>query len=114
DNPEISKKKVGDTKLGHGPIVVIGPNINPVLFKRITEIAEKNDISYQRVAWNRGTGTDANAIQLAGAATALISVPNRYMHTASEIISLDDVKNIINLVVNVIRSLTEDDTFIPL
>ncbi|MHA2305847.1 MAG: M42 family peptidase, partial [Candidatus Hodarchaeales archaeon] len=37
DNPEISKKKVGDTKLGHGPIVVIGPNINPVLFKRITE-----------------------------------------------------------------------------
>jgi endoglucanase len=85
-----------------------------VLFKRITEIAEKYDISYQRVAWNRGTGTDANAIQLAGAATALISVPNRYMHTASEIISLDDVRNIIDLVINVIRSITEDDTFIPL
>lgn len=114
DNPEISKKLVGDTKLGKGPIVVIGPNINPVLFKRITETAEENNIPYQRIAWNRGTGTDANAIQLSGAATALISVPNRYMHTASEIISLDDVKNIVNLVVKVIRSITENDTFIPI
>ncbi|MHA1974785.1 MAG: M42 family metallopeptidase [Candidatus Hodarchaeales archaeon] len=113
DNPGIEKKRVGDTKLGGGPIISIGPNINPVLFKRITEIAEANEIPYQRIAANRGTGTDANAIQLSGAATALISIPNRYMHTASEVISLDDVQNIVNLIVEVIRSMSEKDTFIP-
>ena len=114
DNPEISKKKVGDTKLGGGPIITIGPNINPVLFKLITEIAEKNEIPYQRMAWNRGTGTDANAIQLSGAATALIAIPNRYMHTANEVISIDDVQHIVNLVVAVIKSITREDTFIPI
>jgi len=114
DNPGIEKKKVGDTKLGDGPIITIGPNINPVLFKMITEVADANEIPYQRIAWNRGTGTDANAIQLSGAATALISIPNRYMHTASEVISLDDVQNIVRLVVKVIRSISDKDTFIPL
>jgi endoglucanase len=113
DNPEIKKKLVGDTKLGGGPIVCIGPNFNPVLFKRIVKVAEENEISIQRIATNRGTGTDANAIQLSGAATALISIPNRYMHTASEVISLDDVENIVKLVVLLIRSITEEDTFIP-
>lgn len=114
DNPEIPKKRVGDTKLGEGPIIVIGPNINPILFERITKIAEENNIPYQRMAWNRGVGNDGNAIQLSGAATAVISIPSRYMHTASEVVSLTDVKNIIKLVVKVIRSITEKDTFIPI
>ncbi len=113
DNPEIKKKQVGDTKLGGGPIVCVGPNFNPVLFQRILKVAEENEISVQRIALNRGTGTDANAIQLSGAATALISIPNRYMHTASEIISLDDVENIVKLVVQLIKSITAEDTFIP-
>ncbi len=114
DAPEVKKKVVGDTKLGDGPIIVIGPNINPELFNRLIQIAEKNNIPYQKMAWNRGTGTDANAIQLSGAATALISIPNRYMHTASEVISLDDVENIVKLVVEFVKSVTEEDTFIPL
>ena len=113
DNPEIKKKQVGDTKLGGGPIVCIGPNFNPILFKRILKVAEEQNIPVQRTATNRGTGTDANAIQLSGAATALISIPNRYMHTASEVISLDDVENIVKLVVNLIKSIKEEDTFIP-
>ncbi len=113
DNPEIKKKHVGDTKLGGGPIVCIGPNFNPILFKRILNVAEEQNIPVQRIAENRGTGTDANAIQLSGAATALIAIPNRYMHTASEIISLDDVENIVKLVVNLIKSIKEEDTFIP-
>ncbi|UJG40913.1 MAG: M42 family metallopeptidase [Candidatus Heimdallarchaeum aukensis] len=113
DAPEIDKKDVGEVKLGEGPIISIGPNLNPVLVKRIIEIAEKNEIPIQPHAANRGTGTDANAIQLSGAATALVGIPNRYMHTASEVISLDDVKNIVKLVVEVIKSITEEDTFIP-
>jgi len=114
DSPEVKKKLVGDTKLGKGPIIVRGPNINPVLYKRLIDIAENNNIPYQKIAWHRGTGTDANAIQLTGAATALISIPNRYMHTASEVICLDDVENIVKLNVEFIRSVIEEDTFIPI
>ncbi|MHA1399768.1 MAG: M42 family metallopeptidase [Candidatus Heimdallarchaeaceae archaeon] len=113
DAPDIDEKLVGEVKLGNGPIISVGPNFNPVLVKRIIEIAEKHNIPYQPHAANRGTGTDANAIQLSGAATALISIPNRYMHTASEVISLDDVENIIKLVVELIKSITKEDTFIP-
>lgn len=114
DAPEMEKKQLGDTKLGGGPIISIGPNFNPVVVKKIFELADKNEIPYQKHAAPRGTGTDANAIQLSGAATALLAIPNRYMHTASEIISLDDVKNIIQLVVTFIKSIKEGDSFLPL
>lgn len=114
DSPEIKKKLVGETKLGGGPIIVIGPNINPILYKRLIDTAENNNIPYQKRAAPRGTGTDANAIQLSGAATALIAIPNRYMHTASEVISLDDVENIVKLIVEFIKSVIEEDTFLPI
>jgi endoglucanase len=114
DAPEVEKKQVGDTKLGGGPILTVGPNINPELFHRLVNLAEENKIPYQRRAANRGTGTDANALQLVGAATALVGIPNRYMHTASEVVSLTDVENCVKLVVNLIKSITKDDTFIPI
>lgn len=66
------------------------------------------------MAWHLGTGTDTNTIQLTGAATALTSIPNRYVHTASGVVCLDDVKNIIILVIEFIRSAIEADTFIPI
>ncbi|MBA7523960.1 putative aminopeptidase YsdC [subsurface metagenome] len=113
DAPEVEKKMVGDTKIGEGPIISIGPNLNPEVVKRLIEIAEKSKIPYQKSAANRGTGTDANAIQLTGAATALISIPNRYMHTASELISLEDVDNIVQLTVEFIKSIKEEDKFLP-
>ncbi len=113
DAPEIEKKQVGDTKLAGGPIISIGPNLNPVVVKGLIDTAEKNEIPYQKHAANRGTGTDANAIQLAGAATGLVGIPNRYMHTASEVISLDDIENIVKLVVEFIKSIKEGDDFLP-
>ena len=113
DAPEMDKKVVGDTKLGGGPIISIGPNLNPVVVKKFISIAEENDIPYQKHAANRGTGTDANAIQLTGAATGLIEIPNRYMHTASEVISLDDIENIVKLTVIFIKSIKEGDSFLP-
>ncbi|MCG3226115.1 MAG: M42 family metallopeptidase [Candidatus Heimdallarchaeota archaeon] len=113
DAPEMDKKIVGDTKLGGGPIISIGPNLNPVVVKKLMTIAEENDIPYQKHAANRGTGTDANAIQLTGAATGLVGIPNRYMHTASEIISLDDIENIVKLVVIFIKSIKDGDSFLP-
>jgi endoglucanase len=113
DSPDMEKKHIGEINLGGGPIISIGPNLNPVVVKKFIEIAELNNIPYQKHAANRGTGTDANAIQLTGAATGLIEIPNRYMHTASEIISLDDIENIVKLVVEFIKSVKQGDDFLP-
>ncbi len=114
DAPDMEKKAIGDTKMGGGPIISIGPNLNPIVVKRLFATAEKHEIPSQKHAANKGTGTDANAIQLAGAATGLVGIPNRYMHTASELIHLEDVKNIIKLVVEFIKEIKEEDSFLPL
>ena len=102
DHPETDPKKWGEVKLGKGPVLHRGPNINPVLEKLLFETADKHKIPYQLTAEPRATGTDANAMQLSrgGTATALISIPNRYMHTPVEVISTKDLDNTIKLIVN--------------
>ena len=93
DCPTIDKTQEGDIKLGGGPVIYRGPNMNPVVVERLRAAAEAAEITVQWGASGRGTGTDANAIQLArgGVAAGLISIPNRYMHSAVEMISLDDI-----------------------
>jgi len=99
DHPETDPKKLGTVALGKGPVLHRGPNINPVLEKELFKTAKKIKVPYQVAAEPRGTGTDANAMQLSrgGVATALISIPNRYMHTPVEVISLTDLENSIKL-----------------
>ena len=99
DHPETDPKKIGDVKLGGGPNLHRGPNINPVLEAELVKTAKQAKIPYQISAQPRATGTDANAIQLnrGGVAAALVSIPNRYMHTPVEVISLRDLDNIIKL-----------------
>jgi len=93
DCPTIDKHQEGDIKLGGGPVIYRGPNMNPVVVEHLREAADRADIKCQWGASGRGTGTDANAIQLsrAGVAAGLVSVPNRYMHSAVEMISLEDI-----------------------
>ncbi|OGV63412.1 MAG: hydrolase [Lentisphaerae bacterium RIFOXYB12_FULL_65_16] len=95
DYPTAEKKEQGDVKIGGGPVITRGPNISPKVFDGLVAAAKAAKIPYQVQAANSGTGTDANAIQLtrAGVATGLVSVPNRYMHTPAELISLDDAEN---------------------
>jgi tetrahedral aminopeptidase len=95
DFPGADKKKVGDVKLGAGPIVARGANINPKVFDLLVQTAKELEIPIQIEAAAGGTGTDANAMQIsrAGMATGLISVPLRYMHTPCEVMSLDDIEN---------------------
>ncbi len=102
DHPETDKKKLGEIKLGGGPNLHRGPNMNPIMEKHLFNTAKKLKMNYQISANPRGTGTDANAIQLAngGVATSLISIPNRYMHTPVEVVSLSDLDDIIKLLVN--------------
>ncbi len=106
DHPDTNPKKIGEVKLGKGPVLHRGPNINPVMEKELFRLAKAKKIAYQVTAEPRGTGTDANAIQLSrgGAAAGLISIPNRYMHTPVEVISTKDLDNVIKLIVEYIAA----------
>jgi len=114
DIPGIDKDLFGDIKLGDGAVIARGPNINPRLFELLVKTAEDNSIPYKIVAESRGTGTDANALQLSrgGVATALVSIPNRYMHTPVEVVSLDDVENVVKLLAETIASIRSAEDFI--
>jgi putative aminopeptidase FrvX len=115
DCPTIDKRQSGDVKLGGGPVVERGPNVNPHLFDRMIAAATGADIPVQITAHNRGTPTDANAIQLtrAGTAAGLISIPNRYMHSAVETIALDDIDKAAELIAEFVAALTGNEDFTP-
>ena len=115
DCPTIDKTQEGDIKLGGGPVIYRGPNMNPVVVERLRQAAEAASIAVQCGASGRGTGTDANAIQLsrAGVAAGLISVPNRYMHSAVEMISLDDIDQSADLLAEFALGIDADSDFTP-
>ena len=115
DCPTIEKKLVGDIKIGGGPVIARGPNINPKVERLLIQTAEEEGIPYQLEGANRATGTDANAIQITrgGIAAGLVSIPNRYMHTPCEIVSLSDLENVAKLLAGFIRRLTPDIDLIP-
>ena len=89
-----AEPRFGGFELGLGPILHRGPNMNPTVAKQLVQTAKSKKIAYQMMGAPRGTGTDANAMQLsrAGVATALVGIPNRYMHSPVEIVSLNDVE----------------------
>lgn len=111
DHPDCDNRKYGETKLGGGPILCRGANINPKIYERLLRAAKKLKIPYQVEADPRPTGTDARAIQMArgGVATGLVSIPLRYMHTPSEIVDLEDVERCVQLLVEFARSLEKGD-----
>ncbi len=115
DYPDVDKRKVGDIALGKGPVIARGPNINPHIFKKLVGIAKQKNIPYQIQAESRATGTDANSIQVnrQGVATGLLGIPNRYMHTPSEVIDGDDLNAVINLLTGFLESILPEENWIP-
>jgi endoglucanase len=115
DCPTIDKTQEGDIKLGGGPVIYRGPNMSPVVVARLRAAAAAVKIAVQWGASGRGTGTDANAIQLArgGVAAGLVSVPNRYMHSAVEMISLDDIDQCADLLAEFALAIEADADFTP-
>jgi putative aminopeptidase FrvX len=101
DHPDCDPRKYGEVKLGGGPIICRGPNINPRIYERLVRAAKKLRLAYQLEGDAKPTGTDARAMQMgrAGVATGLVSVPLRYMHTPSEVVDLKDVENCVRLLV---------------
>ena len=115
DYPDIDKRKHGEADCGKGPIIARGPNINPVLFDLLIAAAEKAKVPYQIGAEPRGTGTDANPIQLSrgGKAAALLSIPLRYMHTPTEVLSLADLDAAVTLLTRFVLDLPAGTDFTP-
>jgi endoglucanase len=113
DHPDCDNRKYGETKLGGGPIICRGPNINPKVFTRLLECAKRAGIPYQLEADPRPTGTDARAIQMArgGVACGLVSIPLRYMHTPSEVVDLQDAENCVKLFVEFAKSVQAGESF---
>ncbi len=115
DYPGIDKSKYGDIACGRGPVIARGPNINPVVFKQLVRAAEEEGIAYQLEAEPSVTGTDARAIQVSrgGIPTGLVSIPLRYMHTPTEVISLSDVEGAVRLITRFAQNLSDVRSFVP-
>jgi endoglucanase len=111
DHPDCDPRKYGETKLGAGPILCRGPNINPKVYDRLLRAARKLKIPHQFDADPRPTGTDARAMQMGrgGVATGLVSIPLRYMHTPSEVVDLADVERCVQLFVEFAKGLEPGD-----
>ena len=115
DYPDSDKKRVGDVKLGKGPVLHRGANINPVVAARLDAAAKQAGLGYQMTAIPGGSGTDAWAMQIArgGVATGVVSVPLRYMHTPIEVIHLGDIEAGAALLAQFATDLTPDVSFLP-
>jgi endoglucanase len=113
DHPNIEKKEHGEARLDGGPVLTRGAVVSPVVFGLLRDVAEKKKIPFTVHAAGRDTGTDADAIHIAreGVATGLVSIPNRYMHSPSEMISLNDVNNVAELIAETCRTVTPKTDF---
>jgi tetrahedral aminopeptidase len=115
DTPGNEKKQLGDTRLGNGPVVFRGPNINPHVHDRLVGAGKSHEIAVQVRGVPKATGTDANAIQLArdGVASGLVGIPNRYMHSPVEVVSLRDLDQAARLLAEFCASVTSEMSWIP-
>lgn len=112
-SPGYNKSKEGDFHCGKGPVITFAPSVQNNLREMIMEVADKEKIAYQLSISNTSTGTDTDAFAYSsgGIASALISLPLKYMHTTVETAHKDDVKDIINLIYAFLIQLQEDHDF---
>jgi len=112
-SPMYNKKQSGNQKCGMGPVLCYGPSVQPNVLKMIIETAKKNKIEFQRQAVSRTTGTDTDsfAYSAEGVASALISLPLKYMHTTVEMVHKGDVEKVIELIYSVVLEIKPGQDF---
>jgi endoglucanase len=115
DYPGVDKRRHGDYRLGGGPVLSRGASVSELVFELLAATAEAEGIPYSIEAASRDTHTDAEAIFNAhrGVATALVSVPNRYMHSPNEMVALEDLDRTARLLAAFVRRLTSGTDFVP-
>jgi endoglucanase len=111
--PGLDEKEVGRHLFGSGPVLTRGSTLDPQVFEVLHETAEAEGIPFTVTASSRSTGTDADAFHIsrAGIPRAVVSVPLRYMHSAVEMVQLDDVDNTARLLAAFARRLSGDLDF---
>ena len=111
--PMIEMKTQGDAEIGKGPVIAYAPAVQQKLRDLITDTAQANKIPFQRAALSRATGTDTDAFAYSGSgvASALISLPLRYMHTTVEMVHRDDVESVIKLIYESLLKIKDGDSF---
>ena len=111
--PMMSKISSGDISCGKGPVLSYAPAVQNNLLKLIIDSATKNNIGFQRQAASRSTGTDTDAFAYAtdGIASALISLPLRYMHTTVESVHKQDVEEVIKLIYRALKAIKNKQDF---
>jgi endoglucanase len=113
DYPTVNQQHHGDIKLGKGPTITHGNCNHPEVVARLEEVAKSRKIKLQHEAASNSTGTDTDVIfwTRGGIPSALVSLPNRYMHSPVEMISLKDLEQIPQLLAGFARSLKKGEQF---
>jgi endoglucanase len=108
DIPEAELEEMGDIRVAQGPTLARGAPLSERVFDLLSETAAQEEIAYGIEVVRGSTHTDADAYHLsrAGIPTGLVSIPTRYIHTPTELVSLDDVENAVRLLVAFAARLT--------
>ncbi len=112
-SPMYNKKEQGDLRCGNGPVICYGPAVQNNVRDLLIRVAEEKKIAFQRQAVSRSTGTDTDSFAYAteGVASALISLPLKYMHTTVETVHKEDMGNVIDLIYEVLLTLKGNEDF---
>lgn len=112
-SPMMDKLELGDIRMGGGPVLAVAPAVHNKVLDRLAATAGKHSIPFQYEAISRSTGTDTDSFAYSnmGVASALVSLPLRYMHTTTEMVQREDVEACIALMYNFVAELEKGTKF---
>lgn len=115
DYPGADKKRDDEVKVGGGPVLARGASLNPIVYEGLRDTSKRLGMNLPVQGSPRYSGTDADAMIRSGAGTAtgLVSIPNRYMHSPNEVISLSDLESAARLIAEFVRTIMKDSDFRP-
>jgi endoglucanase len=103
--PDSRRDQTGELK--KGPMIGFAPILEHSMSERLCKLAEQSKIPYQREVMGGKTGTNADAIAVsrAGVRTALLSIPQKYMHTPIEAVAMEDIENTARMIAAYVRDI---------